>query len=192
MDDFIKNKETSDVLFHQFIRCSHLMRAGMHRGRGMGMGMGMGFGPHRCHGKMSGHHHGALKGADMQRIGQGRLLAFLLEKDGINQKELSELLRITAASVSELINKLEKDGYIERKQNESDKRVTNIFLTEGGRFFSQKMEEARLQVAKDFFVALDEDEQKLLLSLLEKVINSLSGDFDDCRLREHCLNDEHE
>jgi len=179
MEDFIKNKETSDVLFHQFIRCSHLMHAGMHRGRGMG------FGHQGQNGSMCGHHRGGLKGADMQRIGQGRLLLFLLEKDGINQKELSELLRITPASVSELVNKLEKDGYIERKQNELDKRVTNIFLTEGGRFFSQKMEESRLQVAKDFFIALDEDEQKLLLSLIEKIINSFSSEVEDCDSREH-------
>jgi len=186
MEDFIKNKETSDVLFHQFIRCTHLMRAGMHRGRGMEMEMGFGpHGHHGHHGEMSGHHHGELKGADMQRIGQGRLLAFLLEKDGISQKELSELLRITAASVSELINKLENDGYIERKQNESDKRVTNIFLTEGGRFFSQKMEEARLQVAKDFFVALGEDEQTQLLSLIQKVIDSISDGREDCNFGHH-------
>lgn len=184
MEDFVKNKETSDILFHEFIKCSRLIFAPFHRGR---------FGHHgghchheqidqHCHHGLPGHHEHFCRSfeghgnADLQKIGQGRLLAFLLEKDGISQKELSELLRIAPASVSELINKLENGGYIEKKQNETDKRITNIFLTEGGRFFAQKMEEGRVQIAKDIFSVLNEDEQKQLLSLIQKLIKYHSSE----------------
>jgi DNA-binding MarR family transcriptional regulator len=195
MDIFLKSKTTSDLLFHELIKCSHLIRNAIHSDRGFGFhhghgrhgGMEMGLG-HYGHEFGGNHHHneeesdfsphhrgcGGRK-KDMARIGQGRLLSFLLIQDGINQKELSELLRISAASVSELLNKLEADGYIKRKQNEEDKRVTNIFLTEGGKFFAQKMEEARGEVSKELFAALDENEQKQLLALISKITNSLSA-----------------
>lgn len=185
MNDFINKKDVSEILLHQFIKCIHLMRGTLHRGREAGFGHHSHFGPHHMHhGAMEGRARGGGRGPDMIKIGQGRLLSFLLEKDGINQKELSELLRISPASVSELINKLESGGYIERKQNELDKRVSNIFLTDGGRFFAQKMEEERLEVAKDIFVALDEGEQKQLLILIEKIIKSLSNDAEDKRFKD--------
>ncbi|MFA6988650.1 MAG: MarR family transcriptional regulator [Candidatus Gastranaerophilaceae bacterium] len=179
MENFIKNKSTSEILFHEFMRCMHLIRFSMHRCGGMGHGHHRGMGKHHFGG------FGGLKDIDMQKIGQGRLLSFLLEKDGINQKELAELLRIAPASVSELVNKLESGGYIEKRQNESDKRITNIFLTEGGRFFSQKMEEERSQLSKNIFTALSEEEQKQLLTLIQKLINSLSNENEDEDFRCH-------
>ncbi len=180
MKEFLKNKETSNILFHEFMKCSRLIFSQLHQGRGFGCKH---HGQHRHHGAFGnngnrGRFCGQISsdpmGAEIQKIGQGRLLAFLLEKDGISQKELSVLLRIAPASVSELINKLEAGDYIEKRQNESDKRITNIFLTEGGRFFAQKMEEGRTQVAKDVFSGLSEEEQIQLLSLIQKLMESMS------------------
>lgn len=190
MNDFFKSKETSDILFHEFMKCSRLIFSQLHQGRGFGCGhhhhhgdLGP-FGHHGHHGHCGANMH-EQRSFDMQKIGQGRLLAFLLEKDGISQKELSALLRIAPASVSELINKLETGGYIEKRQNDSDKRVTNIFLTEGGRFFAQKMEEGRLQLAKDIFSGLSEEEQVQLLSLIQKLMESLSLNNSEHEMRNH-------
>jgi len=164
-EDFLKNKSTSDMLFHEFIKCSKLIFAKVHSNKKFGFG--------------EGHHHGRHSQQGMNRgkmfskIGQGRLLAFLLEKDGIAQKELSDLLRIAPASVSELINKLEAGGFVEKKQYSEDKRVTNIFLTETGRSSAEIMEEDRAEIAKDVFASLDEEEQKQLLGLIHKVIDSI-------------------
>ncbi len=178
MKDFLKNKETSDILFHEFVKCSRLIFSKLHQGRGLNCRHHWHQGPfgHQGNGPL-GHFEGYMnghRGMDLQKIGQGRLLAFLLEKDGISQKELSGLLKIAPASVSELINKLERGAYIEKKQNESDKRITNIFLTEGGRFFAQKMDEGRLKVAKNVFSGLSEEEQTQLLALIQKLMESLS------------------
>lgn len=190
MKEFLKNKETSDILFHEFVKCSRLIFSQLHQGRGFGCGHNGQHRHHGHHGQFQGHHfsgsmHAEHMCADVQKIGQGRLLAFLLEKDGISQKELSALLKIAPASVSELINKLETGGYIEKRQNESDKRITNIFLTEGGRFFAQKMEEGRTQVAKDIFSGLSEEEQVQFLSLIQKLMKSLSLNNSEHEMRDH-------
>lgn len=157
MGNMFENRETSDILFHEFIKCSRLIFSSIHGGKREGLGFG-----HHCEGHHGQGHHG-----------QGRLLSILLHQNGITQKELAELLTITPASVSELINKLEIGGYIEKKQNEEDKRITNIFLTDGGKFFAEKMEENHTEIAKDIFSSLNEDEQKQLISLLQTLEKSL-------------------
>ena len=60
--------------------------------------------------------------ADATR-GQGRVLAMLKIQPEIATKDLSYLLGIRQQSLNELLNKLEKSGYVERRPSEADKRV---------------------------------------------------------------------
>ncbi len=74
--------------------------------------------------------------ADPMR-GQGRIIAMLKIQPQIATKDLSYLLGIRQQSLNELINKLEKNGYVERKPSENDKRVMIVHLTEKGKKISQ-------------------------------------------------------
>ena len=65
--------------------------------------------------------------------GQGRVLAILKMQPEISTKDLSYLLDIRQQSLSELLGKLEKAGYITRRPRESDKRVMMVKLTDKGR-----------------------------------------------------------
>lgn len=74
--------------------------------------------------------------ADTTR-GQGRILAMLKIQPEIATKELAYLLGIRQQSLNELLNKLEKNGYVERKPSENDKRVMIVHLTEKGKQVQQ-------------------------------------------------------
>jgi len=74
--------------------------------------------------------------ADTTR-GQGRILAMLKIQPEIATKELAYLLGIRQQSLNELLNKLEKNGYVERKPSENDKRVMIVHLTEKGKQIQQ-------------------------------------------------------
>ena len=74
--------------------------------------------------------------ADTSR-GQGRILAMLKIQPEIATKELAYLLGIRQQSLNELLNKLEKNGYVERKPSENDKRVMIVHLTEKGKQLQQ-------------------------------------------------------
>ncbi len=65
--------------------------------------------------------------------GQGRILAMLKIQPEIKTRELAYLLGIRQQSLNELLNKLEKSGYVERKPSENDKRVMVVHLTEKGK-----------------------------------------------------------
>lgn len=69
--------------------------------------------------------------ADSTR-GQGRILAMLKIQPEIATKDLSYLLGIRQQSLNELLNKLEKSGYVERRPSETDRRVMVVHLTERG------------------------------------------------------------
>lgn len=61
--------------------------------------------------------------------GQHFFLRILFEKDGINQEELSDFLKIGKATTAKAIKKLEKEGYVVRKVDAMDKRAYQVFLT---------------------------------------------------------------
>lgn len=64
---------------------------------------------------------------------QWGLLNLLWEKDGINQKELAELMFKDKTNLTRLIDKLEEKGYVIRQKHPNDRRVFLIFLTDSGR-----------------------------------------------------------
>ncbi len=74
--------------------------------------------------------------ADATR-GQGRVLAMLKIQPEIATKDLSYLLGIRQQSLNELLNKLEKSGYVERRPSEADRRVMVVHLTEKGESVQQ-------------------------------------------------------
>lgn len=69
--------------------------------------------------------------------GQGRIIAMLKIQPEIATKDLAYLLGIRQQSLNELLNKLEKNGFIERSPSEEDKRVMFVRITEKGKTVEQ-------------------------------------------------------
>lgn len=107
---------------------------------------------------------------------QKRILIVLDEiNSSITQQKLTERLGIRPGSASEVIAKLEIAGYIERTPSESDRRTTDIKLTEAGREMASEAKRQRMRRHEEMFSCLTVEEKKELLSLLEK----LNADWDD-------------
>ena len=105
-------------------------------------------------------------------LSRERLLVLVGEKsDGIRQKELVQKTGIGQSSVSELINKLEDDGYIERKIDPSDKRATLLFLTEKGQARAMEVEDERNEFFSDIFSKITDEEKKTLSDILDKLLS---------------------
>ena len=67
------------------------------------------------------------------RIPQFRLLDLLADRGQATVTEMSQLLHITRASASVLINELIRSGIVAVVENESDRRSFHIRLTDLGR-----------------------------------------------------------
>jgi len=66
-------------------------------------------------------------------VTQLRLLRFLAEDEGIGNAELADRLLVTRPSVSALLERLERGGFIRREVAPNDRRGISIFLEERGR-----------------------------------------------------------
>ena len=88
---------------------------------------------------------------------------------GVRQKALVEELDISPAAVSELVSKLEKDEYVTREVDQSDKRATLIKLTDLGKARAAELADERNERFSKAFTALTDKEKDQLLKLLEKL-----------------------
>ncbi|MBQ3241746.1 MAG: MarR family transcriptional regulator [Oscillospiraceae bacterium] len=113
------------------------------------------------------------------RHGQGKILMILTREDGIGQKELAERLQIRAATLSELLDKMQKNGWIVRKNNENDRRKINIHITEEGKAVSEQNREARNEMAEKMFGVLSDAEKETLKKLFERLDESLQQNGSD-------------
>lgn len=128
------------------------------------------------------HMMAVREGGFDNEMGQGRILAALKMKDGIQSRELAFVLGMSRPGVSELLGKLEESGYITREQIEADKRGSIIKLTEKGQAATQKRHK------ESIFACLDEDEQKTFGGYLDRIAEALKAKLglDDEQMAEMC------
>lgn len=113
-------------------------------------------------------------GHTMRHISEGkgsqkRILIILKEVGSITQSELTQRLGIQPGSASEVIGKLEASGFITRTPSETDRRTTDVQLTEAGKKAAVEASEQRQERHNQMFACLSDQEKDTLLSLLEKV-----------------------
>lgn len=62
--------------------------------------------------------------------GQYIFLMSLFEHNGINQEQLSDIVKIDKATTARAVAKLVNEGYVIREISETDKRAYNLYTTE--------------------------------------------------------------
>lgn len=106
--------------------------------------------------------------------GQVLFLTKLHENRDVSQDELSELLCFDKGTTAKALKKLEEDGYILRRRDETDKRGYVISLTEKGKdaacFAEGKIGEWNDVVLKGFSAG----ERKFFMEMLEKAFLNVS------------------
>lgn len=83
--------------------------------------------------------------------------------------EVAQELGITVGTLTTAINKLIKKEYVERKRIEEDRRVVLVELTKKGKLAYRIHEKFHKDMIKATIEGLDEDEEKILISSLEKL-----------------------
>lgn len=105
--------------------------------------------------------------------GQPVLLFTLNKKDGQSQKELAKALNIKPATITVMIKRMSKAGLIEKKQNENDKRQSQIYLTEKGKEIVKHVDEIVQRINNQCFSNLTKEEEEILRQLFCKIKNNL-------------------
>ncbi|MBI2355010.1 MAG: MarR family transcriptional regulator [Deltaproteobacteria bacterium] len=97
------------------------------------------------------------------------LLAFLWIEDGLSQAELSARSQIDRTTMGGIIDRLEKEGLIERRHHPEDRRAYQVFLTPRGKSLEEELCAVAGQVIEKVTAPLSEEEHQTLIRLLTKL-----------------------
>ncbi|MEH7086487.1 MarR family transcriptional regulator, partial [Neobacillus drentensis] len=109
-------------------------------------------------------------GVDGIAPSHGDILVCLFEKNSLSVKELAEKIHRTQPTVTVLIDKLQKLGFVERKKSKEDSRITLINLTEKGTQLEPIFREISEKLNTVIYGDLTTSEKVQLEHLLEKVL----------------------
>jgi len=99
------------------------------------------------------------------------LLLELLAKEGPKRPSaIAEHLKVTTGGVTVLTTKLANAGFIEKTQNSTDRRVSQINITAEGKKILEQSREHVMALAEMMFGMLSNDEIQTLHTIFEKCL----------------------
>ncbi len=104
-------------------------------------------------------------------VGANLLLSIKDSNGKSEPTKLSEELLIPKQSITSMLDKLEKKGYILRTHSAKDRRKINISLTDCGKKIVQTIQEAFIVTEEEILKHLKQDEINTMLNTYEKIID---------------------
>ncbi|WP_270506632.1 MarR family winged helix-turn-helix transcriptional regulator [Paraclostridium sordellii] len=108
------------------------------------------------------------------RSGQLMFLMDLYLKDGKNQEEISERLKIDKATTARALKKLEEQDFIKRIRDDNDKRSNKIYLTDTSKDLKEEVYGVLDEWNEKISKSLTREEKETLANLLEKVCKNIN------------------
>ena len=104
----------------------------------------------------------------------GDIFYVLFRHDELTMQETADLIGKDKSTVTALVDKLVKAGFIEKRQDEADRRVSYIRLTEEGERLRPDFHEISVTLLARIYAGFTEQEQETLMSLLTRIQENIS------------------
>ena len=114
----------------------------------------------------------------MSQPGARLVLSLLAINDGISQKELVTETHLRPPSVSVIIKKMADEGIVRIGIDESDLRVTRIYLTDLGKSIDREHIDRIRAFDTAAHASLSDEETQTLMSLLGRIRTNLLSETD--------------
>ncbi|MGQ9681975.1 MAG: MarR family winged helix-turn-helix transcriptional regulator [Anaerolineae bacterium] len=105
--------------------------------------------------------------------GQPPVLRALWEQEGLTHTELAERLRVTPATMSRMLQRMERAGFVLRRPDAVDQRISRVYLTEAGRNVEEEVRRVVRTMDAESFAGLAPEERETLRALLLRVRDNL-------------------
>ncbi|MGC9399995.1 MAG: MarR family winged helix-turn-helix transcriptional regulator [Anaerolineae bacterium] len=117
-------------------------------------------------------HHGRIR-AQVRALGiyrgQPAVLEALVEEDGRTHSDLAAWMHVAPSTVTKMVRRMEKAGYVERRDDPEDLRVSRVFLTEEGHAIHARLHAGFAAVDAETFAGFTAEERAQLEQLLMRV-----------------------
>ena len=115
--------------------------------------------------------------------GQDQIMLALDQEDGQTPGQLASRLGVRPPTVTKTINRLQAQGFLDKRASDADARQAHVFLTDAGRDAMRAIEKSLRKTEKQALKGLDKKDQKTLAKLLSRIETNLAGaaapDIDD-------------
>ncbi|MBN2146294.1 MAG: MarR family transcriptional regulator [Anaerolineales bacterium] len=122
------------------------------------------------------HHYRArelLEGFGLHR-GQPPVLFTLWEQEGLTHSELASRLQITPATITRMIQRMEKAGFVQRKPDPDDQRISRVYLTDAGRAIRSQVQAVWERMEVENFGGFSDEERVILRHFLLQIRANLT------------------
>lgn len=114
--------------------------------------------------------------------GQQHIVLILKHNEGLTVGQIAEIIGVATATASVSVKRMEKAGFVIRKSDENDSRITKLYLTEKGNSATEHIKDKMDALEQIVSKGLTDEEILLLSDLMEKIIDNLNeqdGEIDD-------------
>ena len=105
--------------------------------------------------------------------GQPRILARLLQGDGLTQRELADMIHVSAATMANSLKRLERNGYIQRQSDEKDSRCNRIVITQKGLEAVERCQDAFDYVDTRLYAGFTPEEVERLKNAFRRMLQNM-------------------
>ncbi len=111
-----------------------------------------------------------------QTLSKSELFTLLqVERNGeIIMSQIADYINISMSTATGIVERLVKQGFIERNRNDSDRRIVTIRLTAEGKILAENIKSKIFGVAKLLLDSMTEEEQEILFRIFTKVTSVFS------------------
>ena len=106
---------------------------------------------------------------------QWQLIYQLNHNDGLTQTQLADRLVMAKQPLGKVIDKLERDGWVERRNDARDRRVNRVFVTKNVAPLVEPLGAITEEISAIATQGLSNAEHRTLLELLARVHDNLNN-----------------
>jgi DNA-binding MarR family transcriptional regulator len=99
----------------------------------------------------------------------GDILVALFEKQVLTMKEIAGRIEKDKSTVTALIDKLIKLGYVKKQSDHQDSRVVLVALTEKGRNLQTDFDEISSKLLSTVYKGISDNDKKTVLAILNRI-----------------------
>lgn len=100
---------------------------------------------------------------------QHAVLSALAQKDGLSLTQIARKIFLDNPATTGLVDRLERDGLVERHRISSDRRVINIYLTDKGKSILKTIDKIATNLDRDIMSVLSKSEVSELKNFLNRI-----------------------
>lgn len=113
-------------------------------------------------------------------LGRGRIIHILALSDRpLSQRELADMAKIKPGSLSEVLDRLERDNLVKRERLANDRRIIHVRLTPKGRESYEKIVEERHSFGSHLLAGIDQGDLESFIKVINMMGENLHHYYGD-------------